>query len=67
MIVYCAIAALAYLFYKWVIQNYDYFEKRGVAFAKPVFLFGSNINMFFNKKAIPEIVEDWYEDLKNEK
>lgn len=67
MIVFCAIAALAYLFYKWVIKNYDYFEKRGVPFAKPMFLFGSNTNMLFDKKSFPEVIEKWYNDLKHEK
>lgn len=67
MIIYCAIAALSYLFYKWAMQNYDFFEKRGVAFSKPMFLFGSNYNMLFDKKSFPEVVEKWYYELKNEK
>lgn len=67
MFVYCAIALVAYLFYKWATQNNDYFEKRGIPFSKPVFLFGSNINMFFNKLSLPEVAEKWYKELRHEK
>lgn len=67
MLVYCVIVAALYLFYKWVTANYDYFEKKGVPFAKPVFLFGSNINMIFNKLSLPEVVEKWYNELKHER
>lgn len=69
MIFWCGVIAVAYLFYKWAIANYDYFEKRGVAFIEPMFLLGSNSNMFFNKLSFPEIVIKWYNDSRvvNEK
>lgn len=62
-----AIAVLCYLFYKWAVKNNDYFEKKGVSFVKPVFLLGSNSNMFFDKMSLPEVSEKWYNALRNEK
>lgn len=67
MFVYCLIAAAAYFFYKWAIANNEYFEKKGIAFMKPVFLMGSNSNMFFNRMSLPEVSLKWYNELKNEK
>lgn len=69
MIFWLALAVAAYLFYKWGMSNYDYFEKRGVKFLKPVFLLGSNTNMFHNKKSLTEMIQNWYTnaDTRNEK
>ena len=60
MIFWVGVIAAVYLFYKWGISTYDYFEKRGVKFLKPVFLMGSNTNMFFNKLSLPDLVTKWY-------
>jgi hypothetical protein len=67
MFTLCAAVALAYLFYKWVWSHYDYFEKRGVAHSKPAFLFGSYINMVYDKMSLAEVTEKWYKELRNEK
>lgn len=67
MFFYFAIAALVYFFYKWGIANYDYFEKKGIAFSKPAFLFGSNTSLLINRKSFPETIELWYREFRNEK
>ncbi|KAL1398953.1 hypothetical protein pipiens_002299 [Culex pipiens pipiens] len=38
-----------YLFYRWSIATFDYFEKRGVPFVKPVPLLGNMWNFFSGK------------------
>lgn len=62
MIVWCLVIAAAYLFYKWAVANEGYFAERGVAFIKPVFLIGSNSNMFIDKKSLPDVIKKWYND-----
>ena len=66
VILYLAAAAL-YLFYKWVTKNYEFFKERGIAFQKPVFLFGTNMNMLINKKSLPEIIALRYNAFYEEK
>lgn len=69
MFFWFGVIAVAYLFYKWAISNNDYFEKRGVAFIKPVFLLGSSSHVFYNKMPLPDIFKKWYNDsrMRNEK
>lgn len=67
MIIWCGLIAAAYLFYKWTVANNDYFEKRGVAFIKPLFLLGSYSNMFVNKMCLSDVVLKWYNEVKDEK
>ena len=67
MILVCLLIGAAYFFYKWATANNDYFEKKDIAFSKPVFLLGANSNMFINKRSLPEAVETWYNEFKNEK
>lgn len=64
----CAIVVvLGVIFYKWFVANYDYFEKRGIPYLKPKFLFGSNMNLLINKKSLPEFVKNLYYALPDEK
>jgi hypothetical protein len=56
-----------FLFYKWSISNYDYFEKQGVAFRKPVPFFGANLNMFWNRQPITDLIQKWYHEFEDEK
>lgn len=66
LILYLAVGAL-YLFYKWMTKNYNFFKDRGIAFAKPIFLFGTNSNMLINKKSLPEVINKRYNDFYDEK
>ncbi|CAO1441584.1 unnamed protein product [Diamesa hyperborea] len=56
-----------YLFYKWSTSTYDYFEKRGMVFSKPLMLVGSSINMFTQKESLAETINNWYKEFRNEK
>lgn len=67
MIFILLLVASLYLFYKWGVSNNDYFIEKGVVFSKPVFLFGSNGNMLFNRMSLPDVVQKWYNEFKNEK
>ena len=66
VILYLAVAAL-YLFYKWVKKNDDFFKERGIAYKKPVFMFGSNLNMLTKKDSLPETISKWYNEFYDEK
>ena len=67
MIFVCLVNGAAYLFYKWATANNDYFKEKGIPFVKPVFLLGSNSNIFFSKMSMPDLVQKWYDTLKEEK
>lgn len=56
-----------YLVYKWSISTFDYFEKQGIPFRKPVPLFGTNSNIITRKKALTEAIEEFYYEFRNEK
>ena len=62
-----ALAAALYLFYKWATANNDYFKIKGVPYAEPTFLLGSNGNMFLQKRSLPVIVMKMYNDRKSER
>lgn len=61
------IVGALYLFYKWSTSTYDYFEKRGMVFSKPLMLVGSSINMFTKKESLSETINNWYKEFRNEK
>ncbi|KAG5671810.1 hypothetical protein PVAND_001985 [Polypedilum vanderplanki] len=56
-----------YLIYKWSISTYDYFEKQGIPYNKPLPLIGSNRNLFFNRKTFIEVLHNWFYEFKDEK
>lgn len=56
-----------YLFYKWATKNYDYFEKQGIPFMKPLPLLGSNYAIFFKKQPMVQTMIEQYSEFKNEK
>jgi hypothetical protein len=61
----CAVGL--YLIYKWATATYDFFEKQGIHFRKPVPFFGTNAGMLFQKQTFIEALTDWYDEFKNEK
>ncbi|KAG5671809.1 hypothetical protein PVAND_001984 [Polypedilum vanderplanki] len=56
-----------YLIYKWSISTFDYFEKQGIPYNKPLPLVGSNINTFFDRKPFIDVLHKWYNEFKNER
>jgi hypothetical protein len=67
MLIFVLSILLIFLIYKWGTSTFDYFEKRGVAHKKPIFLFGNASNVLTRKLAFPEIVKKIYNDFPNEK
>lgn len=61
-----AIALFTWAFYKWATINNDYFERRGVKYRKPTFLFGSTAEMFFQKSNAIEFNTKLYNAFPNE-
>ena len=61
------ITVLIYIIYKWSTFTYDFFEKQGIPFRKPLPLFGSNINMLLKKKPFIDVLKEWYNEFENEK
>lgn len=51
LILYLGVLAL-YLIYKWATSTYDYFEKQGIPFRKPVPLLGTNSKYYHKKNSI---------------
>lgn len=56
-----------YFLYKWATKNYDYFEKQGIPFVKPIPLLGSNFGIFFKKQPLVQSMMEQYYEFKNEK
>ncbi|XP_011193596.2 probable cytochrome P450 9f2 [Zeugodacus cucurbitae] len=51
---------LLYLFYRWATQNFDFFEKRGIPYDKPVPVFGSLIDITLRRGSIFYTIKDLY-------
>ena len=56
------LAVAGYLFYRWAVANNDFFEKRGVPYSKPTFLFGNFVKMVFRQKSMFDIFIDLYNE-----
>lgn len=52
-----------YFFYKWLTANFDFFEKQGIPFLKPL----ENFSTFFKKQALVKTLMDGYNQFKGEK
>ncbi|XP_055601238.1 probable cytochrome P450 9f2 [Uranotaenia lowii] len=55
-----ALALIAYLFYRWSVATYDYFEKRGVPFLRPKPLVGSLWPVFSGQKHAMDAAQEGY-------
>ena len=51
-----------YLFYRWAVANNDYFEKRGIPYSKPTFLFGNFAKVVFRRKSLFDAFVDLYNE-----
>lgn len=56
-----------YLAYKWSTSTFDFFEKQGIPFKKPLPLVGTNGNMFINRETFLDNIQKWYYEFKDEK
>lgn len=67
MIVLILVILSAYLFYKWGTSTFDYFEKKGVSYNKPIFILGSRLTMILRTKSMVEFLNKIYYEFPNEK
>ena len=61
------VIGVVYLFYKWATSTFDYFEKRGVPFRKPLPLLGNNLNAITRGMAMTDFLQMVYSEFKDEK
>ncbi|CAO1441593.1 unnamed protein product [Diamesa hyperborea] len=61
------VIGVVFLFYKWATSTFDYFEKRGLPFRKPIPLFGNNLNVITRKMAMTDYLQMIYREFKDEK
>lgn len=62
-----AIAALLFLVYKLLTKKDDYFEKKGIPFMKPMPLVGSRYDLILRNKSMPDVVNSWYKQFRDDK
>jgi hypothetical protein len=56
-----------WLAYKWSVDNFDYYEKLGLPFEKPLPLFGNMFNIIFQKESMVSIAGRNYKNFKDSK
>lgn len=61
------IFGLAWLVYKWSVSNFDYFEKIGLEYEKPLPLVGNMLNLVIGKQSIIDLTKGGYEKFKKSK
>lgn len=61
------ILAFAYLAYKWSVSNYDYFERIGLPFEKPLPLFGNMIGLITQRESLVYTLQRNYRRFKSSK
>ncbi|XP_044004561.1 probable cytochrome P450 6a13 [Aphidius gifuensis] len=61
------IFVLGVLIYCWSISTYNFWHERGVPGPKPVPLLGNISDLITGKKSVGQLVQDYYNDYKNEK
>lgn len=59
-------AVAAYLFNKWLTLDYDYFEKKEIAFSEPGIIKGI-VAMTLKADSLPAMVSTWYQDFTDKK
>jgi hypothetical protein len=58
-------AVLVWLLYKWSTSGFDYFEKLGIPFEKPLPLVGNLLDLVLQKRSSLDIYRSSYEKFKN--
>lgn len=56
------LSVAGYLFYRWAVANNDFFEKRGIPYSKPYFLFGNIKEVVFRQKSAFDIFISLYSE-----
>lgn len=67
MILCILILVAAWLLYKWGTSTFDYFEKRGIPYNKPLPFVGSRIGMFLRNSTAVDFIMELYNEFKDDK
>lgn len=59
------ILVLAFLIYKWSVAGFDYFDKIGVPYEKPLPIFGNMLDIVIQRRPMIEVTQKSYEMFKN--
>jgi hypothetical protein len=66
-LVLIAIAVVLFALYKYLTPTGEYFEKRGIPYAKPMFLFGSRADILWRNKSLPQSITELYNEFYDDK
>lgn len=61
------IGVIIYFIYRWSITDFDYFEKKGILFQRPVPFFGNFGGLLFGTKNFHEIILSPYNEFKHKR
>lgn len=53
--------------YKWLTKDFDYFEKIGIPFERPVPLAGNMLDIILQRRSLIELTRKSYENYKKSK
>jgi hypothetical protein len=67
MIFWIILLVVAFLLYKWGTSTFDYFEKRGIPYNKPLPFVGSRIGMLLRNSSAVDFLMEIYDEFKDEK
>jgi hypothetical protein len=67
MIFWIILLVVAFLLYKWGTSTFDYFEKRGIPYNKPLPFVGSRIGMLLRNSSAVDFLMEIYNEFKDEK
>lgn len=62
-----AVAVVLFLLYKLATAKKDYFEKKGIPFAKPMLIVGSRADLILRNKTVLEVVKGLYDEFRDAK
>lgn len=56
-----------WLLYKWSVSNFDYFEKIGVPYEKPLPIVGNSLGLVLQKEGFVDMTRKSYDKFKSSK
>lgn len=61
-----AVLVISFAFYKWAIQNNDFFKLRNIKYMKPLFFIGNTGGVYSNKYTAADFAQKTYRMFPNE-
>lgn len=62
-----SICLCLYMIYRWVTQNHNYFEKKGIPALKPIPFVGNTIEYYLKKVELIDFTQKLYDDFPDKK